>query len=225
MNTLEALHGIHLLQKLQAKALAELARNSTVIRLEKNESLFRAGETSRGFYGVVSGKILLNFPEGNADDAGKTLAVVDTGEMFCDAMAFLKAEHPVNAIAVTSGEVVLIEQKAYLDLVSHDPAFAVRMFNHLSRAMFKLVHEVRDLKMASSSKRLACFLMHYAPQVESNSFEFTLPLQKQVIASRLNMTPAHLSRALQQLVRDRIIAVKGRRISVLDSNRLQCMAS
>ena len=224
MDTIEALHGLHLLQKLPVRALTELSHHASLVTLEKNEWLFHSGETSKGFYGLVSGKLLLNFPESNADDAGKTLAVVDTGEMFCDAIAFLGSCHPVNAIAVTPCRIALIDQQAFLELVTRHPEFALRMFAHLSRAMEKLVREIRDLKLASSAKRIASFLMHYAPQVESNSFEFTLPLQKQVIAARLNITPAHLSRALQHLAKENIIAVQGRRISVLDAGRLKCMA-
>ena len=101
----------------------------------------------------------------------------------------------------------------------------MKMFGHLSRTLEYMVNEVRDLKLSSSNKRLACFLMHYAPQMESNTFEFTLPVQKQVVAARLNMSPAHFSRALQTLARDKIIAVHGRRISVLDAERLRHAAA
>lgn len=222
-----ALRRLHLLQKLSDEDLNGLIPHAQMIELDKNAWLFHSEDPSKGFYGVASGKILLSFPETTHGEnhAGKTLSVINSGEMFCDAIAFLGTTHPVNALAASESTVVLIEQKGLLDLITHNADFALKMFGHLSRALEHMVHEVRDLKLSSSNKRLACFLLHYAPQVESSTFEFTLPVQKQVVAARLNMSPAHFSRALQHLAKEKIIAVHGRRISVLDAERLRNAAT
>lgn len=227
MDQLAALRSLHLLQKLPESALTGLLAYTQVIDLQKDECLFHSNEPSRGFYGVASGRVLLSFPEGSHGEnhTNKTLSVINTGEMFCDAIAFLGSTHPVNAVAAGNASIVVIEQKGLLDLITHNADFALKMFGHLSRALEHMVHEVRDLKLSSSNKRLACFLLHYAPQVESSTFEFTLPVQKQVVAARLNMSPAHFSRALQNLAKEKIIAVHGRRISVLDSERLRNAAT
>ena len=50
--------------------------------------------------------------------------------------------------------------------------------------------------------------------------EFELPASKHVIASRLNLTPETLSRILHGLSESGLIAVKGKRIAVLDMARL-----
>jgi len=226
MNATDALRRLRLFAKLPAETVAQLGRDTEVIHLERNEWLFRSGEPARGFYGVARGKVLLGFPDSPKDDTiGKALAVINEGEMFCDAIAFLHSPHPVNAMAGVASDIVLIGRETMVGLIATDDDFALRMFGHMSRAMEKLVYEVRDLKLSSASKRVACFLLHYAPKIASNAYEFTLPVQKQVVAARLNMSPAHFSRALKQLEESDVIEVRGRNIGVLDTQRLKDLAA
>ena len=226
MNALDGLKRLRLFARLPDAVLAQLARGTQVIHLERNDWLFRSGEPALGFYGVARGKVLLGFPDSpNGHSIGKALAVIHEGEMFCDAIAFLHSPHPVNAMAGMATDIVMIEREAVIGLIATDDDFALRMFGHMSRAMEKLVYEVRDLKLSSASKRVACFLLHYAPKVASNSYEFTLPVQKQVVAARLNMSPAHFSRALRQLEQAEIIEVRGRNIGVLDAQRLKDLSN
>lgn len=222
MNVTDSLTRLRLFAKLPKETLARLARGTQLLHLERNDWLFRSGDPARGFYGIAKGKVLLGFPDSlSGDTIGKALAVIHEGEMFCDAIAFLHSPHPVNAMAGMATDIVLIEREAIIGLIASDEDFALKMFGHMSRAMEKLVYEVRDLKLSSASKRVACFLLHYAPKVESNSYEFTLPVQKQVVAARLNMSPAHFSRALRQLEKVAVIEVRGRNIGVLDAKRLR----
>jgi CRP-like cAMP-binding protein len=222
MNVLEGLKRLRLFTRLPPDKLALLGRGSQLLHLERNDWLFHSGTPSQGFYGVARGKVLLGFPDSpEGDSIGKALAVINEGEMFCDAIAFLHSPFPVNAQAGVASDIVLIERETVIGLIAKDEDFALKMFGHMSRAMEKLVYEVRDLKLSSAGKRVACFLLHYAPKVASNSYEFTLPVQKQVVAARLNMSPAHFSRALRQLEQAEVIEVRGRNIGVLDAQRLK----
>lgn len=226
MNSQDGLKRLRLFAKLPDETLARLSRGCQLIHLERNDWLFRSGDPARGFYGIAKGKVLLGFPDNPAGDTiGKALAVINEGEMFCDAIAFLHSSHPVNAMAGMASDIVIIEREAIIGLIASDEDFALKMFGHMSRAMEKLVYEVRDLKLSSANKRVACFLLHYAPKVASNSYEFTLPVQKQVVAARLNMSPAHFSRALRQLEQAAVIEVRGRNIGVIDAQRLKELSS
>lgn len=226
MNVIDQLRRLRLFARLPGTTLERLAQGTRLIHLERNDWLFRSGETAHGFYGITRGKILLGFPDNPGSNAiGKTLAVIHEGELFCDAIAFLHSPYPVNAQAGAACDLVLIDREAIVGLIAQDADFSLRMFGHMSRAMEKLVYEVRDLKLSSASKRVACFLLHYAPKLASNSYEFTLPVQKQVVAARLNMSAAHFSRALRQLEQAAVIEVRGRNIGVLDAQRLKDMSN
>lgn len=227
LNTIHALSRLHLMAKLSPEDLSQVAKDTKLIPLQKAQALFDVGEPSKGFYGVVSGQVFLGVTESEDGSIGaKTLSIINAGEMFCDAIAFLHAKHPVTAIAATTNcVVVMIEREAMLGLIARNDLFAMKMFGHLSRAMEKMIYELRDLKLSSASKRVACFLLHYAPRVASNSYEITLPVQKRVVAERLNLSPAYLSRTLSQFIKADIIQMHGRTISVRDADRLKHLAS
>ncbi len=168
MKIIDTLKRLRLFAKLPENTLARLAEATEPIHLERNDWLFHSGDPARGFYGIARGKVLLGFPDSLKDDTiGKALAVINEGEMFCDAIAFLGSQHPVNAMAGAATDIVLIRREAIVSLIASDEDFALKMFGHMSRAMEKLVYEVRDLKLSSAGKRVACFLLHYAPKVAS----------------------------------------------------------
>lgn len=225
MNVLDSLRRLRLFARLPDSQLARLAHSTRVIQLDRNDWLFHSGDLAGGFYGVARGKVLLGFPDSGAGGACKAMAVINEGEMFCDAIAFLHSAYPVDAQAGSACDIVLIEREAIVALIASDDDFALKMFGHMSRAMEKLVYEVRDLKLSSASKRVACFLLHYAPKLASNSYELTLPVQKRVVATRLNMSPGHFSRALRQLEQAQVIEVHGRNIGVLDAKRLKDLSA
>jgi CRP-like cAMP-binding protein len=64
------------------------------------------------------------------------------------------------------------------------------------------------------------FLVQQAGVTASGEVELELPAGKNVIASRLNLTPETLSRVLHTLTEAGLITVKGRRIVVHSMERL-----
>lgn len=210
---------LHLFANITTLELARLSNATTMFSVEKGKKFFQLGDPCRGFYGLVKGRLLLGFPEKDRQQH-RTLTIVNAGEMFCEAIAFQDKPHPVDAIAFADCDIAVIDRQAMLGMISDHPAFALRMLQHLSRAMEHLVVEIRDLKHSKAHERVACFLMHYAPKLATNSYEFTLPVQKQMLAARLNMSSAHFSRALRFLEGNHIISIHGRTINVLDAARL-----
>lgn len=48
-----------------------------------------------------------------------------------------------------------------------------------------------------------------------------LPTRKSIIASRLNLTPEHFSRILNDLAQSGLVRVRGRKVDILDIERLR----
>lgn len=66
--------------------------------------------------------------------------------------------------------------------------------------------------------------MHYLVQMaprEADSFDITLDVNKQTIASQLNLAPETFSRVLGRLAKDGCIEVKGRNITVTNLRALR----
>lgn len=107
--------------------------------------------------------------------------------------------------------------------LERNPQFARRMLGGLSRRLHGLVSDVEAYTLRSGAQRVIGYVLRDI-RVESpqdNEGEVTLPIGKGVIASRLNLTPQHFSRILHDLSAQGLIAVEGRKVRILDLQRLR----
>ena len=80
-----------------------------------------------------------------------------------------------------------------------DRPSARRMLAGLSMRLHSLIADVESYSLRSSAQRVIGYLLQQAPDDEQGPTEITLPTSKQVIASRLNLTPETLSRIFHDL--------------------------
>jgi CRP/FNR family transcriptional regulator, dissimilatory nitrate respiration regulator len=84
-----------------------------------------------------------------------------------------------------------------------------------------LISDIEAFSLRSGRERVANYLLQIAAANGERQSSITLPAKKSVIASRLSLTPEYFSRMLHELIASGTIAVDGRRITVLDPNRLR----
>ena len=97
------------------------------------------------------------------------------------------------------------------------------MLAGLAMRMHSLIQDVESYSLRSSAQRVIGYLLQHCPN-EGNcegSIEITLPTSKQIIASRLNLTPETLSRILHDLAEAKLIDMQGKRISISNLQRLR----
>jgi CRP-like cAMP-binding protein len=82
----------------------------------------------------------------------------------------------------------------------------------MSAHLHRLVRQVEQLTVRSSTERLAEFLIRLAPR-RSGSATIELPWDKALVATRLGMRPETLSRSLAKL-RDLGVEARGARITI-----------
>ncbi|MDS4042071.1 MAG: Crp/Fnr family transcriptional regulator, partial [Candidatus Competibacter sp.] len=146
---------------------------------------------------------------------------VGPGQSFGEAVMFMERPCPVLAQALEDTRLLYIAKQGIFAAIDHDSAFARRMLAGLSMRLHGLIRDVEDYSLRSSTQRVIGFLLQLAGTPAGGPVEFELPASKHVIASRLNLTPETLSRVLHNLSESGQIAVKGRRIAVLDMARLR----
>lgn len=102
-------------------------------RFKAGEMLFQKGEAGGAMYLVLEGRIEIRLGDKVADTAG-LYAII--GEMaLLDA-----APRSATAVAVTGGEVAVIDRQTFLDLVRENPSFSL----YVMRAMAQRVRHMND---------------------------------------------------------------------------------
>lgn len=208
------LANLPLFQQLQQSEILRLAAETREVDLNKGQILFQRGSLLEGFYVVVQGQIKLAFssPQGHE----KVVSIVGPGQSFGEAVMFMETPCPVLAQALADTRLLHIAKHAIFAAIEQDRAFARRMLAGLSLRLHGLIRDVEDYSLHSSTQRVIGFLLHLAGAAANAPTVLDLPASKHVIASRLNLTPETLSRILHSLSASHLIAVRGRRITVLD---------
>jgi CRP-like cAMP-binding protein len=94
------------------------------------------------------------------------------------------------------------------------------MLAGLSMRLHMMVHDVEAMTLHSATQRVIGYLARLEEGGE-RSGRVTLPAQKSLVASRLNLTPEYFSRILHDLSAAGLIRVEGRDIEILDAARLR----
>jgi CRP-like cAMP-binding protein len=150
--------------------------------------------------------------------------IVGPRQSFGEAVMFLDLPCPVFAEALVDSLLLHIGSAPVFELLETDPLFARRMLAGLSMRLHSLVQDVETYSLRSSAQRVVGYLLQHCPQGDAegeSAFDISLPTSKQVIASRLNLTPETLSRIFHDLTANGLIAVSGKQITINNAKRLR----
>lgn len=218
----DVLAGLPLFSQLSPGQLDLVAADSRPARIARGEVLFHAGDDCTAFYCVVTGQVKLTLS--SADGAEKVLEIISAGETFGEAVMFAGRPYPVTATALLPSVLLGVPSAVVLDLVAADPMFARRMLAGMAVRLHTMINDVEALTLRTSTQRVAGLLVALAGDRPEPGAEVTLPAGKAVLASRLSLTAETFSRTLRDLTAAGVIAVRGRRLTVLDVRGLAVAA-
>ena len=210
---------VPLFNGLEADEIARLARGSREITAARGDILFHKGDTPTGFYLIVYGQVKLAFtsPQGGE----KVVDIVGQGQTFGEAVMFMDKPFMVYAQALADSLLLHISKSAILDELDNDPKLGRKMIAGLSMRLHHLINDVESYSLRSGRQRIIGYLLREYPNDRERSITVTLPTNKGVIASRLNLTQEHFSRILHELSEKGLIVVEGRKIHIPDVEKLR----
>ena len=205
----------------------ELKLIDTVIErkkpVHKNDYLFRAGDTNRSIYAVLSGsvKTLVDNPNGEEQIVGFHLP----GELL-GMDGFSGDAHTCSAVALETSSVCEFPLES-LDEVCHVvPSIQYAMRRIMGREVTKDHAMLLLLGRMSAEEKLASFLISLSKRMAQRHWkpsEFNLTMPRQDIANYLGLAVETVSRLFAHLQDAEIIEVDRRRVNICDMERLQAI--
>ena len=114
-----------------------------------------------------------------------------------------------------------ISKTAILEELNNDPRLGRKMIAGLSMRLHHLISDVESYSLHSGRQRIIGYLLREYPAQGEKSITVTLPTNKGIIASRLNLTQEHFSRILHELSEKGLIVVEGRKIHIQEVEKLR----
>jgi len=210
-----------LFSALSPEDLAHMAAATRERRLQKGDRLFQRGDQPKGFFLVVWGQVKLAFTSAQGNE--KVVEILGPLQSFGEAVMFLDQPYPVLGEALADTLVLHIGAAAVFGQTEQDPRFARKLLAGMSIRLHSMVRDVESYALRSSTQRVIGYLLQLAesvPCVPQGEQAVELPTSKQVIASRLSLTPETLSRIFHELSDAGLISVQGKHIIIHDAARL-----
>jgi len=201
--------------------LDRIAAACAIVYAEKGKVIVRRGDPCAGFHAIVYGQIKLGFT--SAQGSEKVVDILGPRQSFGEALMFLEQPYIVSAQALSDSMLIHVGRNAIFTEIETQPLLARRMLAGLSRRLHGLVNDVEAYSLRSGAQRVIGYLLRQEGDEpnSANTLTVTLPTNKNIIASRLNLTPEHFSRILHELSNASLIEVKGREVDILDVERLR----
>ena len=215
-----ALRGAQLFAGLPPQDLERIAEITLVKPLDKNEYLFRQGESSQGFYIVQRGAI--NVHRVNAAGKEQVIHIFRPGESLAEASLATSTGYPADARAVQPSQVLLVQKSGILEVIRRQPDLALRMLSSMALHLRVLVGQIEDISLKDVETRLANWLLKRCPEADgSESVTIQLSSTKRVLAAELGTVSETLSRTFSKFKEQGLITVKGNAVTVLSPARLK----
>lgn len=173
------------------------------------------GETTQAIFIVESGglKAVQMSPTGRE----QVLHFIEAGETFNEISVLIESKNPVTVIALEESILWKINRSTVQNMLERHPATAKIVIEHLARRFQMLLGIIEDLSLRTIEARLANFLLENATD---DTMERAKWATQAALANRLGTVPDVLHRALQTLVKEELILVERRKITILDREGL-----
>jgi CRP/FNR family transcriptional regulator, dissimilatory nitrate respiration regulator len=219
----ETLKDIHLFSELEVKDLRKISEFSSIKKYNKNELIFSEGDKYVGFYIVLKGKIKVF----KLSAAGKesVIHIVQALEPFAEVPLFEGYPYyPVNSQALEESVLFFIPGKEFIDFTYNNPHISLKIISGFAKKLHALTRRIESLTLSDVPNRLAKYIME--EYSKSNKIILSKPfvllnISKSTLAGYLGTITETLSRTFKKLQDDNVIEVKGRKIFLIDINRLR----
>ena len=199
----------------------DLQSHLNIACYKKNEFIFKEGEKPSSFLFLLDGKVII-YKEGVGGREqiirmAKPLGLIGYRALLAEEL------HIGSAIALEDSTVGMISPDYLLQKLLKNPAFSLRLIQKLARALGFSNSRTVTLTQKHIRGRLAESLLLLKEKYgwENDGATLKVYLSREDIANLSNMTTSNAIRTLSTFAGEKVIAIDGRKIRILDIHRLE----
>ncbi|MGV8894386.1 MAG: Crp/Fnr family transcriptional regulator [Burkholderiaceae bacterium] len=217
-NLKNILANTNLFRMLNEQQLDNILCATKTMQAKANTSIVSHGDTANGTFWIVYGqvKIVLHTKQGTE----KILEIL--GRNTCFGLGEMLLGRPHIALIKTTTDAMLlhVDRAAIMRVAEQNFDFSRELMTCVGRQFYSLVRDIEGYSQ-TAKQRVAEYLLRQSRREFSDDIE--LVAKKSLIASRLSLTPETLSRLFHDLSAEGMIAISGRRIKILDFDRMSAV--
>ncbi|MBQ8501468.1 MAG: Crp/Fnr family transcriptional regulator [Bacteroides sp.] len=198
-----------------------LANQFTLQTYKKNEIIYCEGETPTHLMCLLSGKVKI-YKDG-VGGRSQIIRMVKPVEYFGYRASFAKEDYVTAASAFEPSTLCLIPMTAIKTLVAQNNALAMFFIEQLSIDLGIADERTVNLTQKHIRGRLAESLLFLKDSygIEEDGFTLSIYLSREDLANLSNMTTSNAIRTLSQFATEKLIAIDGRKIKLIEEEKLR----
>lgn len=205
--------------------LAEFQKIKRSLRFEPHQTVFYEGHACLGLYLLCTGKVKLT--RSSARGQRQIVRVIGHGELI-EKHAFREnALHEVTCETMEPSQICIIDKERYLSFIQHSPQLAIKLIQLLSNELGMNMDQLDEFTFKTARERLAGLLLEMSQRFGKVGHEGVLvgiPLKREEVAEMAGITVETAIRMLGTFRDEKLIALDGRTITLLNPDRLTKIA-
>ncbi|MEQ8907818.1 MAG: Crp/Fnr family transcriptional regulator [Vicingaceae bacterium] len=190
---------------------------------KKGDTIFREGSNSRGIFCVNKGKIKLS----RMGPSGKEQIVrfATSGDIIGYNSMLSKRPLSATAKALDDSAVCFIPARNFFEMLRKEPNFSLKILELTAKNWENASRLITDMAQKTTKQRLAEMLLWLKETFgldEDNCID--VKLSREEIANMVGTATEAVIRLLGELKKDKLIALEGKRIKLLDIHGLVVLA-
>lgn len=216
------LDGPHSIFKtLSQKEKETLVQHHTYAQYRKGDLLLKEGEKPHGLICLASGKVKI-FKEG-VGGREQILSMIRPQGFIGYRAIFADSPYFASAVAIENSAICIIEKECIIKMIRRNPDLALKFIKIFAEELGFSNNRTVSLTQKHIRGRLAesLIVLKDTYGFETDGKTISVCLSREDIANLSNMTTSNAIRTLSNLALEDIISIEGRKIMILDCNRLE----
>jgi CRP/FNR family transcriptional regulator, cyclic AMP receptor protein len=218
----ETLVKSELLRDLSPETVSQLASAARRRTYRRGEVIFHEGDAGDTLYVLESGtvKVVTDAESGNE----ALFSILGPGDCFGELSLIDGEPRSASVEALEAAECVILRRAEFMEVIRSHPPTMERLLMNLSARIRRITEMVADLAFLDLEGRLAKKLLQLADehgQHVDGALEIELNLNQEELAAMVGATRSSVNRVLGWYEDQGAIERRGRRIAILDPDRLR----
>ncbi len=220
MDTKEFLAKQLLFESLSEGQIEIIAQSTIIKEIKKGEILFSELQPATAFFIVVTGSVKIY--KLSSEGSEQILHIQHPGDLIAEAIIFNFDTYPAFCEALEDTVLIRLSKVDFLNTLRHFPEITFKIMSAYSRRLRHLVSKIEDLSLHDIKSRLANYLLNNYV-IRNKQSVVRLSLTKKDLASILGTIPETLSRTLNYLKKEKLIAEEKDDIIILNLTKLKSL--
>ena len=198
-----------------------LRNNAKILNFKKNEMIYCEGDEASDMMCLLKGKVKI-YKDG-VGGRSQIIRMIKPIQYFAYRACFAQEPYLTNASAFEASTVCIIPMIVVEELIYRNPNLAFFFIRQLSIDLGIADERTVNLTQKHIRGRLAESLLFLRDSygLEEDSATISIYLSREDLANLSNMTTSNAIRTLSMFVSEQIIAIDGRKIKIIDDERLR----